>query len=154
MKRSTPSISAIASPHAMRLRVGQKLDIRIDGVAAPSVATVQTLASSADPSTHRFALRADLRPAKGVRAGLFARIAVPSPGSDRRILVPAAAVFRRGGLTGVYVIRDSHAWLRWIAPGDSFGDFLEARAGLEDKERVALEPSRLYDGAPVSEDRR
>lgn len=137
-----------------RLRIGQKLDLQIDGVAALGVATIHALAPSADPSTHRFTLRADIRPAKGVRAGLFARIAVPSPGSDQRILVPAAAVLRRGGLAGVYVIRDGRAWLRWIAPGDSFGDSLEARAGLEDKERVALEPSRLHDGAPVTEGRR
>jgi len=56
-------------------------------------------------------------------------------------------------LTGVYVIRDGRAWLRWIAPGDAFGDSIEVRAGLEAKERVALDPSRLTDGAAISEGR-
>lgn len=136
-----------------RLKVGQKIDLRIDGVATPTTAIIHTLAPSADPTTHRFTLRADIRGAEGVRAGLFARIAVPVPGTERRILVPSGAVIRRGGLTGVYVIREGRAWLRWIAPGDMFGDALEARAGLEAKERVALEPSRLHDGAAVTEAR-
>lgn len=136
-----------------RLKVGQKIDVRIDGVATTATAVIHTLAPSADPSTHRFTLRADIRGGDGVRAGLFARIAVPVPATERRILVPSGAVIRRGGLTGVYVIREGRAWLRWIAPGDTFGDALEARAGLEASERVALEPSRLHDGAAVTEAR-
>ena len=88
-----------------------------------------------------------------MRAGQFARILVSSPGDGARVLVPAGAILRRGGLTGVYVIRDGHAWLRWIAPGDAFGDSIEVRAGLDVKDRVALEPARLSDGALVSEGR-
>ncbi|MEO8500291.1 MAG: efflux RND transporter periplasmic adaptor subunit [Vicinamibacteria bacterium] len=146
-------VASVESAVHERLKTGQRIEVRIDGVASPLVATIHTLAPSADPSTHRFTLRADIRPGEGVRAGLFARIALPSAGTGRRLLVPAGAVLRRGGLTGVYVIRDGHAWLRWIAAGDTFGDALEVRAGLEDKERVALDPSRLTDGAPVSEGR-
>lgn len=136
-----------------RLRVGQKIPVRLDGIEAPFAATIHDLAASADPSTHRFTVRADIAPAPGVRAGLFARILVSSPGAEARVLVPSGAILRRGGLTGVYVVREGHAWLRWIAPGDAFGDSIEVRAGLDPKERVALEPSRLHDGAPVSEAR-
>jgi RND family efflux transporter MFP subunit len=136
-----------------RLALGRKLDVRIDGIDTPVTATVRTLAASADPSTHRFTIRAEVRAAAGIRAGLYARIAVPFPGAERRLLVPEGAILRRGGLTGVYVIREGRAWLRWIAPGDTFGDSVEARAGLEDHERVALEPERLHDGAPITEGR-
>lgn len=137
-----------------RLRTGQRIEVRLDGVATSFTATIHDLASSADPSTHRFTLRADIPSAAGVRAGLFARVLVASPGGEPRVLVPAGAILRRGGLTGVYVIRDGHAWLRWIAPGDAFGDSIEVRAGLDPKERVALDPSRLHDGAAVTEERR
>jgi RND family efflux transporter MFP subunit len=146
-------VASIESAIHDRLRVGQKIEVRLDGIAAPFLATIHDLAASADPSTHRFTLRADIASAPGVRAGLFARILVSAPGGEPRVLVPAGAILRRGGLTGVYVIRDGHAWLRWIAPGDAFGDSIEVRAGLDAKERVALEPSRLSDGAPVSEAR-
>lgn len=148
-------VASIESAIHDRLRVGQKVAVRLDGIAAPQPATIHDLAASADPSTHRFTLRADIAPTNGVRAGLFARILVPSPGTggEARILVPSAAVLRRGGLTGVYVVRDGRAWLRWIAPGDPVLDSIEVRAGLEAKERVALDPSRLHDGAAVREDR-
>jgi len=137
-----------------RLRVGQRIEVRLDGTETSFFATVHDLASSADPSTHRYTLRADIPERNGVRAGLFARLLVPSPGGGSRVLVPSGAILRRGGLTGVYVVRDGRAWLRWIAPGDAIGDFIEIRAGLDERERVALEPSRLHDGAPVTEDGR
>jgi RND family efflux transporter MFP subunit len=136
-----------------RLRVGQKIAVRLDGIEAPLPATIHDLAASADPSTHRFTLRADIAPGPGVRAGLFARILVSSQGGEARLLVPTTALLRRGGLTGVYVIRDGHAWLRWIASGDAIGDSTEIRAGLDAKERVAKDPSPLHDGAPVTEER-
>ncbi len=147
-------VASIEGSVHQRLRIGQKIEVRLDGVVTPFGAAIHDLASSADPSTHRFTLRADIASAPEVRAGLFARILVPSPDGETRVLVPSGAILRRGGLTGVYVIRDGHAWLRWIAPGDAFGDSIEVRAGLDAKERVALEPSRLHDGAPVSEERR
>jgi RND family efflux transporter MFP subunit len=146
-------VASVESAVHERLAVGRKLKVRIDGVDAPVTATVRTLAASADSSTHRFTLRADVPSAPGIRAGLYARIAVPFPGAERRLLIPEGAILRRGGLTGVYVIREGRAWLRWIAPGDTFGDSVEARAGLEGNERVALEPARLQDGVLVTEDR-
>jgi RND family efflux transporter MFP subunit len=146
-------VASVESSVQQRLKPGQKLDLRIDGVSGPTQAVIRALAPSADPSTQRFTVRADLRGGSGIRAGLFARLSVPSPGAERRLLVPAGAILRRGGLTGVYVIRAGHAWLRWIAPGDSFGESIEVRAGLEDKERVALDPSRLHDGALIIEGR-
>lgn len=146
-------VASVESAVRERLKPGQQLTVRIDGLDGPVTGTIRTLAASADPSTHRFPLRVDVRSVPGLRAGLFARIAVPFPGSERRLLVPESAILRRGGLTGVYVIRDGRAWLRWIAPGDAVDEFIEARAGLEDDERVALEPARLHDGAVVSEAR-
>lgn len=146
-------VASVESSVFERLKVGQKLDIRIDGTVGPVTAVLRSIAPSADPSTHRFTLRADVHGAPGVRAGLFARISVPFPGTERRILVPSGAVLRRGGLTGVYVIRDGHAWLRWIALGDSFGDSIEVRAGLIAGERVALTPQTLHDGAAIREGR-
>jgi multidrug efflux pump subunit AcrA (membrane-fusion protein) len=134
-----------------RLRVGASIEVRIDGIATPVSAVIHDLSPSADSSTHRFSLRADLPPLEGVRAGLFARILVSSPDRDQRILVPRDAVEPRGGLTGVYVIHEGRARLRWIALGEPVGGAIEVRAGLDVGERVALQPSRLHDGAAIVE---
>jgi len=136
------------------LSIGDKIQARIDGVTKPVAAVIHDLSLSGDPSTQRFTLRADIGAEPGLRAGLFARILIASSGGEPRILVPTNALERRGGLTGVYVIRDGRAWLRWIAPGDAFGATTEVRAGLEAGERVALDPSRLHDGASVIETER
>ena len=59
------------------------------------------------------------------------------------------ALFERGGLTGVFVVTDGKARLRWIAAGERDGNLIEVRAGLEAGERVVLNPAELTDGVAV-----
>jgi hypothetical protein len=68
-----------------------------------------------------------------------------------RLTVPAGAIVRRGGLTGVYVVREGRARLRWIAAGDADAGGVEVRAGLERGERVVRDPAGLADGTVVRE---
>ena len=92
------------------LRPGDEIEARVDGIAQPLRARVTALSPAGDPSTHRFELRADLPAAEGLRSGLFARLALPSPAGragEETLTVPAAAVFQRGGLTGVFVVDES-----------------------------------------------
>lgn len=149
-------LEAVASVEAsvqQRLHTGQRIEVRVDGIDTLVSGVVRTIAPSADPATHRFTVRADVPAREGIRGGLFARLLVPGAGAETTMTVPASAVFRRGGLTGVYVVRDQRAWLRWIAPGEPVGNTLEVRAGLENGESVALDPSNLHDGARVNEGR-
>jgi hypothetical protein len=123
----------------------------VDGNATPLPATVTAVAPSGDPTTHRFEVKADLPSAAGLRAGLFARLVVPGVATDRRIEVPAAAAFERGGLTGVFVVSQGQARLRWVAAGERAGDRIEIRAGVAAGERVVVEPGGLVDGARVTQ---
>jgi HlyD family secretion protein len=70
-------------------------------------------------------------------------------GEEGALTVPAAAVFPRGGLSGVFVADSNTARLRWIAVGERSGDRIEARAGLAPGERVVLDPADLADGDPI-----
>jgi RND family efflux transporter MFP subunit len=133
------------------LRPGLALQAQVDGQPAPLTATVRAVSASGDPATHRFEVRADLPAASGLRSGLFARLLVPSPAGGSRLVVPTAAVFQRGGLSGVFVIAEARARLRWVAVGATAGALTEVRAGVEAGERVALEPAGLVDAAPVTE---
>jgi membrane fusion protein (multidrug efflux system) len=134
---------------AAALRPGARLRAEVDGQAAPLEAILSTIAPAGDPTTHRFELKADLPAAAGLRAGLFARLLVPGVAGEPTLLVPAAAVFERGGLTGVFVATDGKARLRWIAAGARAGEVVEVRAGLEAGEHVVLEPGDLSDGAAL-----
>ena len=61
-------LNAVVYEMAVRRMLFSRFEVRLDGVATPFAATIHDLASSADPSTHRFTLRADIPSAPGVRA--------------------------------------------------------------------------------------
>jgi RND family efflux transporter MFP subunit len=135
---------------AQALHVGDRVEARVDGQAAPVAATVRSLSGAGDPATHRFELRAELPAAAGLRSGLFARLQLPRAATALTVpTVPARAVFARGGLSGVFVVDGPVARLRWIAAGAQTGDRIEVRAGLHAGERVVIDPAGLEDGAPV-----
>lgn len=138
---------------AAALVPGAKVQALVDGQASAVPATVTAIAPSGDPTTHRFEVKADLPARTGLRAGLFGRLVVPGTTSEARLLVPASALVERGGLTGLFVLNEGKARLRWVARGATEADRVEIRAGVEPGERVVLDPAGLVDGAPVQEGR-
>jgi len=143
--------ATVEAPVAATLRPGTTVKAMVDGQDAPLDATVIAVAPSGDATTHRFEVKANVASAAGVRAGLFARLLVPGIAATPRLTVPAAAVFARGGLSGLFVVEDGRARLRWVAAGAVDGDVVEIRAGVEPGERVVLSPGSLADGAAVKE---
>jgi RND family efflux transporter MFP subunit len=131
------------------LAPGRSLAVHVDGIPEPLAARVRSVSPAGDPETHRFLLRADLPDDTRLRSGLFAGVDVPDASAPRRPTVPAAAVVERGGLSGVFVVDEGKASLRWIDPGARVGDGVEVRAGLSPGEKVVLSPEELADGDPV-----
>jgi membrane fusion protein, multidrug efflux system len=137
---------------AASLRPGLVAKVAVDGQSAPIAAVVRSVSPAGDPTTHRFEVRADLGAAVGLRSGTFARLVLPAATAEPRLTIPTGATIERGGLSGVFVVADGKAHLRWIAVGASSGGRTEVRAGLEAGERVAQDPAGLRDGSPVSEE--
>lgn len=138
---------------AGRLSPGVTMKVQVDGQPEPLVSTVAAVAPSGDATTHRFEVKVNLPPAAGLRAGLFARLLVPGVATDVRLFVPATALVERGGLTGLFVVHDGHAGLRWVAAGAREDDIVEIRAGIEAGERVVVAPVGLVDGDAVREEK-
>lgn len=126
---------------------GKSLRFEIPGVTgneplAPQ--SVQVL-PTVDPATHTAQVRVGL-PAglKGVSAGMFARIWLPSAGPApvaERLLVPAAAVTRRGEMTGLYVLDgQGQPRLRQVRLGAPQGDRIEVLSGVAAGDRVVTNP--------------
>jgi hypothetical protein len=62
-------------------------------------------------------------------------------GDAQRIMVPTAALARRGEIDGVYVIgSDNNVGLRLVRLGHRRGDDIEVLSGLAVGERVARDP--------------
>jgi RND family efflux transporter MFP subunit len=96
---------------------------------------------------------AHLLPSAGgdLEPGAFARLRIESAGlaGSATPQVPLTALVRRGGLTGVYVVEDGRAWLRWLKLGRDDGVQVEVLSGLEAGEQVARTAGGLEDGRPV-----
>jgi len=103
-----------------------------------------TVLPAADPRLLSTQVRADLpadAPA-GIVPGMAAKVLVPI-GRSQKLVVPAAAVFRRSELTAVYVLTDGAKQLRQVRIGNRVSDdAVEVLAGLTAGERVALDPLR------------
>lgn len=95
----------------------------------------------ASPDTHTFRVRVELPEAEtGLYPGMTVKVAF-AIGEASRVLVPARALVHRGELTGVYVVHDGRAALRQVRVGTRFGDDVEVIAGLDDGDRVVLDPA-------------
>ena len=126
-------------------------------------ARLERLEGMTDPATRT--RTAHLRPAgaaaaAGLEAGAFARVRFTPAGSAERsagqsaaaaaYLVPEAALVRRGGLAGVFVVSEGRAHLRWVRAGRSGGGQVEILAGLFPGDEVAVPAAGLADGRRVT----
>ncbi|GAB4443396.1 MAG: efflux RND transporter periplasmic adaptor subunit [Rhodocyclaceae bacterium] len=101
-----------------------------------------TVLPTADPQTHSASARVGLPAGSaGIVPGMFARVHFVT-GTARGLLVPAAAIVRRGELTGAYVVDAQGAVrLRQVRIGDrERSGRVEVLSGLAAGERVALDP--------------
>jgi RND family efflux transporter MFP subunit len=94
----------------------------------------------------RFQIDGTRAPASPQRARASDR---PPAATSSPIMIPAASVVRRGGLTGVLVARDGHARLRWLRLGRVEGDTVEVLAGLWPDEEILSDPHGIEDGRAI-----
>jgi len=97
---------------------------------------------SADPVSQTIEWRLDLpvQAAQGLTPGQQIRVRFAA-GQDRRLVVPGAAVLRRGELTAVYVVVGQGFALKAVRLGADHGiQGVEVLAGLTEADRVALNP--------------
>lgn len=111
---------------------------------------VEAIVPSVDPTSRTFQVKVLVDNPEGtLHSGMFARVGFQK-GERPGLLVPEAAVVRRGQLEGVFVVRAGQARLRWVRLGRAFGGQREVIAGLEAGELVvASGVERLRDGAAV-----
>lgn len=135
-----------------RLAIGDTVPVRLD--SRPDlgrlVGTIAEIVPSADPATHTFTVKVDLGRVD-MPSGLSGRAQIAGDSGDR-LLVPVAAVHRRGGLELVVVrAADGTARTRAVTTGATLGeDLVEVLSGLDEGDQVAVDlPAPVPDGTPL-----
>ena len=85
----------------------------------------------------------------GLKSGMYAEV-VHRTGTSSTLTVPSAALVERGQLTGLYVVSNGRALLRWVRTGSEREGRVEVLSGLRPGETyVADATPRIEDGQPV-----
>ena len=113
-------------------------------------AAITLLVSAADPVTHSHLIKLALPRDTPVPVGAYAE-AVFSIGVTRTVTLPASALVRRAGLTGVFVVDDGDtAHFREVRIGNTMDDTTVIAAGLNAGERIVTRPTpAIGNGTPI-----
>lgn len=94
----------------------------------------------ADSAANTFKVRVNLPDgAATLYPGMFVKVGFVV-GETRRLLVPVEAIVRRSELTATYVVDEDAVALRQVRIGRRYDDSIEILAGLNEGERVAIDP--------------
>lgn len=132
-----------------RLRLEDRMVVRVAALTNDLAATVSEIAPAADPHSRTFRVKLDLPPTPGLRLGQFGRVTVPLS-EVASVRAPATAVVVRGQLEMVFVVEQQKAHLRLVKTGKRLGEEWEVVSGLNAGESIVVEgAAALVDGQPV-----
>jgi len=134
---------------AARVKLGSRLEVRVDTVDRALTATVSEIAPGVDSASRTLRVKLDLPVAEGLMPGQFARLTVPL-GECESLRVPASAVLSRGQLDLVFSVVNQRAHLRLVTTGRRLGEEIEILSGLDAGDSVVVRGAEpLTDGQPV-----
>jgi multidrug efflux system membrane fusion protein len=141
---------AVPETEAGTLRVGRRATVTIDALGRPLEATITEILPAADPHSRTLTVKLDLPESAALRSGLYGTARFGT-GPRAALLLPRAAIDRRGQLERVFVVDEGNvARLRLVTTGRTYGDRVEVLSGLDPGERVVLEGApRVTDGGRV-----
>lgn len=134
------------------VRQSARLSVHFDALRGREITGwVTEIAPQGDAASHTFLVKVALPRSSGAAAGMFGRARIAT-GVEKRLSVPAAAVFEREGLNYLYVVdSDGLARLRMVTVGDSSGGRVAVLSGLSPGERIVTAGrQKVTDGAPVT----
>jgi len=124
------------------LRHNPEADITLDdGVTLPAEQVV--VYPSADAQAHSVTVRVLLpKTEKALKPGQVAKVAFAIAAGTDALWLPESAIWRRGELSGVYVVTDKTVLLRQLRLGETRAGRVEVLSGVSAGERIAVDPAQ------------
>lgn len=141
----------LAESQAMGAQTGGPAEVIVPSLGGRSFAgTIAEVVPAVDPATRSQLVKIDLPADPALRSGLFARARF-TVGRRDALSIPASALVRRGGLTGVFVDDGGRAAFRLVELAEAHdGESFEVLSGLTAGERIVLSPpATLTEGATI-----
>jgi RND family efflux transporter MFP subunit len=145
-----------------KVRAGQKVPVYIESRSQALEGRISEIVPAVDPLTRSFLVKIDLTvtsPPKGkgipeLRSGLYGKARFTT-GKKTGLLVPEAAVVKKGQLTGLYVVdQKGYISYRIVRTGASYPEksSVEVLSGLNPGERIITEGiEKVIEGGVVKE---
>ena len=134
-----PELHAVVAESLVAgMKLGQKLDVRIDAIGQTLPGTVREIVPQADPRTRTLLVKMSLSPQAGLVSGQFGTLAVPT-GTYQALVIPARAVRHVGQLQLVDVVDNQGVpHRRFVTLGRAHDEMVEVLSGLKPAERVVI----------------
>ena len=137
---------------AMSIRIGQSVQLSIDGTNRPYSGRVTRLSPTITERSRVLIVEADIPNDGALRAGSFARANIVTDSSQAALTVPNEAVVTFAGIQKVVVVKEGKATEKAVTIGRRVGDFSEVLDGVKAGDEVVLSPVNIRSGQMVEVD--
>ncbi len=139
---------------AVKLRVGETLNVRVDSVAQDFTASIDEIVPQADAASRSFLVKASLPRHDNLYEGMYGRLQIPA-GSRRHLCLSTDAIQRIGQLEFVDVVNANQTLQRRLIKTGRLGmpGRIEVLSGLQSGDQVVLytgntQPAEAVKGGP------
>lgn len=130
-------IATVRESLAMRLKVGQEIEARIDTLGYDCHATISEIVPEAQAESRSFQVKVTGPCPPDIYSGMFGRIFIPLE-DEEVLVVPVAAIRKVGQLDEVDVIEGNAVIRRSVQLGRTLDEGREVLSGLSEGEKVVM----------------
>jgi len=142
---------AVPERDAPSVRVGQAVQVRLEGDPAVHAGRVARLSPSISEQNRTLVVEAEVANPNGrLRPGSFARAEIVVEADRTAVMVPTSTLVTFAGLEKVFVVKDGKAVEQRVRTGRRSGDRVEILEGVAAGEQVVVDPGSLVGGTPVT----
>jgi RND family efflux transporter MFP subunit len=141
---------AVPEREATGIRVGQPVELTVEGVAARHAGRIARISPAISESNRTLMVEAEVPNAgRDLRPGGFARARIVVQAGDPAVLVPASAVVTFAGIEKVVGVDGGKAVEKRVRTGRKAGDQIEIVEGIKAGEPVIVQPGNIVTGEAV-----